>query len=527
MPSVHNGPSKTTVQAVLRGHRWTVSGVDFHPAGNMVVTGSWDRTIRIWDAADGKELRRLDRNQHVAPITSVKWHPNGALVASTSADNTTALWDAATGKKMRTLREHFGWVLDCSFAPDRTKFATASWDKTVRLWDPNTGELISTLRGHTKGVWACAFYPVGHTSALLATGGEDCTARLWDTRTRKVALTLSGGHSDAVYSVAWSGDGSMIATGGSDRVVTVWDPKAGKILRQLKGHTDTVKRVAFSPQEQDNGVAVLASAGGYRCNLWNSKLNNNHLVEEMDVHEPGLEIECVDISADGSLVATGARDGTVKISTIPYVPKMADVHTGENRVSHQDWRKGQLATEAAEWQDVIRKRRESMAQKAVGNNKRNSMAGKLNETTILSGFEREPEREAAPRAWNRHSMAVDEAPEVVKGSQPAYKTGMLQDKSKPAPQNKQVGDVQAFMASRKAATDSTAEKVAEHKRVTKPPPRKPTQEETLTNLMAGPGVNVQRKVKVRQFSVKPGKGGKGLDSNARLSRNADSAFANM
>ena len=43
--------------------------------GNMVVTGSWDRTIRIWDAADGKELRRLDRNQHVAPITSVKWHP--------------------------------------------------------------------------------------------------------------------------------------------------------------------------------------------------------------------------------------------------------------------------------------------------------------------------------------------------------------------------------------------------------------------------------------------------------------------
>ena len=52
--------------------------------------------------------------------------------------------------------------------------------------------------------------------------------------------------------------------------------------------------------------------------------------------------------------------GTVKISTIPYVPKMADVHTGENRVSHQDWRKGQLATEAAEWQDVIRKRRENM-----------------------------------------------------------------------------------------------------------------------------------------------------------------------
>lgn len=92
----------------------------------------------------------------------------------------------------------------------------------------------------------------------------------------------------------------------------------------------------------------------------------------------------------------------------------------------------------------------------------------------------------------------------------------------------QVGDMEAFMASRKAATDSAAEQVAEHVRVTKPPPRKPTQQETLSNLMAGPVV--KRKVKVRQFSVKAGKGagGKsGLDSNTGLSRNTDSAFANM
>lgn len=69
----------------------------------------------------------------------------------------------------------------------------------VKLTHYMLGELISTLRGHQKGVLAAAFYPVGHTSALLATGGEDCTARLWDTRSRKEALTMSGGHADAVY----------------------------------------------------------------------------------------------------------------------------------------------------------------------------------------------------------------------------------------------------------------------------------------------------------------------------------------
>jgi WD40 repeat protein len=63
----------------------------------------------------------------------------------------------------------------------------------VRLWDPSSGELLSTLRGHTKGVWACKFYPVGHTSALLATAGEDATCRLWDTRTRYVCTHFLSG----------------------------------------------------------------------------------------------------------------------------------------------------------------------------------------------------------------------------------------------------------------------------------------------------------------------------------------------
>ena len=91
--------------------------------------------------------------------------------------------------------------------------------RTVRLWDPNTGELLSTLRGHTKGVWACKFYPVGHTSALLASVGEDATCRLWDTRSRKVALTLSGAHQDAIYCLDWSNDGAVIATGSVDKTV--------------------------------------------------------------------------------------------------------------------------------------------------------------------------------------------------------------------------------------------------------------------------------------------------------------------
>lgn len=339
----------------LEGHEWTCSALEFHPNSNMLASSSWDRTIRVWDVADGRELRRIDKNQHTAPITCVRWHPNGALLASTSADNTTCLWDATTGKKMRTLKEHFGWVLQCSFAPDRTKLATCSWDKTVRLWDPNTGELISTLRGHTKGVWACEFYPVGHTSALLATAGDDCTARLWDTRTRKCALTLSGGHADSIYSIGWSADGNRIATGSADKTVTVWDPKAGKVLKMLKGHTDTVKACSWTPTESFDAVPLLLTTGGFSANLWNPGSSNNNLICEAHMHAPGKEIECAHIAPSGKLMATGGRDGMVNLCALPDLTK-ADFDDRKAHTTHQEWRAKVRHDEDVEFSQILQRR---------------------------------------------------------------------------------------------------------------------------------------------------------------------------
>lgn len=304
----------------MKGHTWQVSSVSFHPSSSVLASASWDRTVRIWDAKDFREISVFDRNVHTAPITCLAWHPNGNILATGSADNTTCLWDVGSATRVKTLREHFGWVLGCNFAPDRTMLATASWDRTVRLWDPNTGELLSTLRGHTKAVWTCKFYPVGHTSALLASAGEDSTCRLWDTRSRKVALTLSGAHLDSIYCLDWSNDGTMIATGSVDKSVALWDPKAGKALKVLQGHTDTVKSLHFMPNEKTLSH-ILASAGGYSAILWHTKTNISPLMAEITPHEVGREVEAVGISPDGKLLATGGRDGLVCISSIPFFPK--------------------------------------------------------------------------------------------------------------------------------------------------------------------------------------------------------------
>eukprot|EP00054_Salpingoeca_dolichothecata_P002374 m.22551 g.22551 ORF g.22551 m.22551 type:complete len:587 (+) comp12961_c0_seq1:44-1804(+) len=393
----------------LKGHDWQCSSVQFHPAGDMLVSGSWDRTVRIWDVQEGKELRCFDKS-HTAPITCVRWHPNGVLVASTSSDNTTCLWDASTGKKVRTLKEHFGWVLHCSFAPDRTKLATASWDKTVRLWDPNTGELLSTLRGHTKGVWSCAFYPVGHTSALLATSGEDCTARLWDTRTRKVALTLAGGHADAVYSVAWSPDGTLVATGSSDRTVTIWDPKAGKILRMLKAHEDTVKDVSFTPVASRNGTNILASAGGYSAILWNPKSSYNNLLAELQQHEAGKEVETVAISQSGRLMASGGRDGIICVSSIPdFTPK--EDKKPAKATTWRDSKGGDEWTKLAARVGGLASAQEKSKERALKSDRESDYNSSLERPATRKKPELEVEIAPLKNRWNPQARSSDDEPQ--------------------------------------------------------------------------------------------------------------------
>jgi WD40 repeat protein len=79
-------PRELPLVARFKAHDWQCSSVDFHPAGNMIASASWDRTIKIWDVEEQTLLRTIDREGgHTRPITSVKWHPNGALIATTSA----------------------------------------------------------------------------------------------------------------------------------------------------------------------------------------------------------------------------------------------------------------------------------------------------------------------------------------------------------------------------------------------------------------------------------------------------------
>lgn len=176
--------------------------------------------------------------------------------------------------------------------PDLREFA---W---YYLWGASHAEL-RTLSGHTDDIFNVEFSPDGST---LATASKDGTARLWDVATGKMRQIFAG-HSSEVTCVAFSPDGEYLATGSEDRQVLIWDTASGAQLFALRGHTEHVLALAFSPDGR-----ILASGGRGNCvRLWD--LDSRSLVRTLE--EPAACVRSLRFSGDGRQLAASDEAGVV------------------------------------------------------------------------------------------------------------------------------------------------------------------------------------------------------------------------
>src|SRR6478672_8088018 len=212
----------------------------FSPDGHRIVSGSFDATVRLWDAETGQPVGQA-LTGHTNVVTSVAFSPDGRRIVSGSYDNTVRVWDAATGQPVgQPFTGHTAGVNGVAFSPDGKRIASASADKTVRVWDADTGKPVGQpFTGHTNYVNDVAFSPDGKR---IVSGSEDGTLRLWNADTGQPIGQPMTGHRpgaalpvdvpgarnagpanpDAVASVAFSPDGKTIVSGAGDNNLRVW-----------------------------------------------------------------------------------------------------------------------------------------------------------------------------------------------------------------------------------------------------------------------------------------------------------------
>lgn len=342
----------------LKAHNGYIFSIAFSPDGKNLASASSDHTIKIWNLVSSTEIAL---SGHSDAVRGVAFSIDGTRLASAGADGTAKIWDVPTGKELKSLKGHDKAVSTVAFSADNQWLASAGDDRKIILWDPKTYEKKKTIEvaenespifktlfsrdsktilaasatgvitgwdvqtgqrssepywNHTRGV-----YGMDLSEKQLASVSQDRTVKLRDMPIDYNGVETLMGHREEAYSVAFRSDGQMLAAGFADGVIAVWDfstlPGLAHSIDDVAGE---LNNIALDPRGK-----ILAVAQGNTVVLWD--------VEEgswlgLGLPKTALNVECVAISPDGKIVASGSEDGIVRLWEAATGKQIGRVLTG-------------------------------------------------------------------------------------------------------------------------------------------------------------------------------------------------------
>ena len=233
------------VIALLKGHSDVINGLAFSPDGNRLISGSADKTARIWDVRTQKTIHIL--KGHTEFIFAVAFSPDGTMAITGSNDDSLKLWDTKSGFLIKTLNGHTDDVRSATFTPNGKYLLSGSYDKTVRLWNGKTGKFIKILANLDKRVTGLTISPDSSKVAIgnaAEYGPFNCYVVSIPSGKN---ITSFKKHTNVVIATDISPDGRAAATGGgNDQEIFLWDINTGKVKQKMVGKGKAIWSVGFA-----------------------------------------------------------------------------------------------------------------------------------------------------------------------------------------------------------------------------------------------------------------------------------------
>ena len=240
-----------------KGHTAGVWAVAFSPDGSQVVSGSDDKTMRLWDFKTVKELHPFDHGKY--KVHAVEFSPDGKQIASGTAGGNEHcpiyLWDVKSGKQVQTFKGHRLDVTAVHFTPDGKRLLSSGRDGLLILWDVESGKELKRMEHGVRpgSIYSAAISPDGKRA--LTAGFGDHMVRLWDLEKGKEIKKFEG-HPGAVLGVAFSPDGKRALSSDSQKTIKLWKLPEFRRLCRVESATLRLKR---KPHSRGRSVAAPCS----------------------------------------------------------------------------------------------------------------------------------------------------------------------------------------------------------------------------------------------------------------------------
>jgi WD40 repeat protein len=341
---------KVAEPLVLKGHKGPVRCVVVARGGRTVVTGGEDATIRLWSSSDGREGRSL--TAHKGPVLALAVSPDGNLLASGSADKTAGLFRLPDGEPVRTLTGHSGLVQGVAFSADGRRLVTAGAEGGLKVWDAANGQGVIAF-GHTapnngpiQPLNKVAFTGEG----TLISASADKTLKTWRFEGSWSEMKPLGPHAFRVLTIDFNPAGSLLATGGGEPSrsgeVKVWEVNKGMLVRTLDSlHSDTVFGVRFSP----DGTKLATCAADKFLKVIDAAGKELKAFEGHTYH-----VLAVDWNADGKQLITAGADNVLKVWDFESGEQVRTLQAAGKQVTAVRWIPGKPEAVGASGDKLVR-----------------------------------------------------------------------------------------------------------------------------------------------------------------------------